>query len=98
MAAPNLPSPQTLALALREGGVLEVRLNRPAQRNSLSEGLIATLQAAIDRLSVEKDVAAVVIAAGGPAFSSGHDLKEVSAHRADADGVVGVRSIEGSRR
>ncbi len=70
----------------RRGRIALLRLNRPAQRNSLSEGLIGALQAAIDRLSADRSVAAVVIAAGGPAFSSGHDLKEMSAHRADADG------------
>lgn len=70
----------------RRGRVAVLTLNRPAQRNSLSEGLIGSLQASIDRLSADPAVAAVVIAAGGPAFSSGHDLKEMSAHRADADG------------
>jgi enoyl-CoA hydratase/carnithine racemase len=70
----------------RRGAVALLTLNRPAQRNSLSEGLIAALQGAIDRLSAEAGVAAVVIAGSGPAFSSGHDLKEMTARRADADG------------
>jgi len=68
------------------GRVLLLTLNRPRQRNSLSEALIASLQAAIDKASHSPDVAAVVIAADGPAFSSGHDLKEMTARRADADG------------
>jgi enoyl-CoA hydratase/carnithine racemase len=70
----------------RRGAVALLTLNRPAQRNSLSEGLIAALQGAIDRLSAEAGVAAVIIAGSGPAFSSGHDLKEMTARRADADG------------
>ena len=70
----------------RRGAVALLTLNRPAQRNSLSEALIAALQQAIDRLSAASDVAAVVIASQGPAFSSGHDLKEMTARRADADG------------
>ena len=70
----------------RRGAVVLLTLNRPGQRNSLSEGLIVALQAAIDRLSAAPDVAAVVLAANGPAFSSGHDLKEMTARRADADG------------
>jgi enoyl-CoA hydratase/carnithine racemase len=68
------------------GRVLLLTLNRPRQRNALSEALIASLQAAIDKASATPDVAAVVIAAEGPVFSSGHDLKEMSARRADADG------------
>ncbi|MFM9940399.1 MAG: enoyl-CoA hydratase [Hyphomicrobiaceae bacterium] len=70
----------------RRGRIAVWKLNRPAQRNSLSEGLISALQVAIDRVSVDRDVAAVVIAADGPAFSAGHDLKEMSARRGDADG------------
>jgi enoyl-CoA hydratase/carnithine racemase len=68
------------------GRVLLLTLNRPRQRNSLSEALIGALQAAIDRASASREVAAVVINANGPAFSSGHDLKEMTARRADPDG------------
>jgi enoyl-CoA hydratase/carnithine racemase len=68
------------------GRVLLLTLNRPRQRNSLSEALITSLQTAIDKASGSPDVAAVVIAADGPAFSSGHDLKEMTARRGDADG------------
>ncbi|MGD9804211.1 MAG: enoyl-CoA hydratase [Hyphomicrobiaceae bacterium] len=68
------------------GRVLLLTLSRPRQRNSLSEALIAALQSAIDKASSASDVAAVVISADGPAFSSGHDLKEMTAHRAEADG------------
>ena len=82
-AAPVAP---TLLLEERRGRVALLTLNRPAQRNCLSEALILALQGAIDRLSCDPDVAAVVINADGPAFSSGHDLKELSARRADADG------------
>lgn len=70
----------------RQDGVAVLTLNRPDQRNCLSEGLILALQAAIDALSTAPDVAAVVIAANGAAFSSGHDLKEMTARRGDADG------------
>ena len=60
-------------------------LNRPAARNSLSEGLIAELHAALDDIHDDASVRAVVIAANGPAFSAGHDMKELTARRADAD-------------
>jgi len=83
--AATMPHERLLVEEAR-GRVLLLKLNRPAQRNSLSEGLITSLQAAIDRASVSPDVAAVVIHADGPAFSSGHDLKEMTARRTDADG------------
>src|SRR5712675_1719421 len=60
-------------------------LNRPAARNSLSEGLIAALHGALKEMHDDNSVRAVVIAANGPAFSAGHDMKELTARRSDAD-------------
>jgi enoyl-CoA hydratase/carnithine racemase len=73
---------------LREtiGSIAILTLNRPAARNSLSEALIADLHSALDTIRDDAGVRAVVIAANGVAFSSGHDLKELTARRADADG------------
>ena len=81
--APATPSP----ILLREsaGHVAVLTLNRPAARNSLSEGLIAELHAALNDIHDDRNVRAVVIAANGPAFSAGHDMKELTARRADAD-------------
>jgi enoyl-CoA hydratase/carnithine racemase len=70
----------------RRGAVAIVTLDRPQARNSLSEAMLAALQCAIDEVSVDPAVAAVVIAAEGPAFSAGHDMKEMTARRSDADG------------
>src|ERR1700709_712458 len=72
---------------LREtlGTIAVLTLNRPAARNSLSEGLIAELHAALSEIHDDASVRAVVIAANGPAFSAGHDMKELTARRADAD-------------
>jgi enoyl-CoA hydratase/carnithine racemase len=61
-------------------------LNRPSARNSLSEALLAALSAAFTDIAADKTIRAVVLAADGPAFSAGHDLKELTAHRSDADG------------
>jgi enoyl-CoA hydratase/carnithine racemase len=69
----------------RRDAVAILTLTRPHARNSLSLDMLAALQVAIDRLSVDRGVSAVVIAAAGPAFSAGHDLKELAAHRADED-------------
>src|SRR5262249_19935599 len=68
----------------RAGGLL-LTLARPEQRNSLSEAMIAALQAAIDRAAEDASVRSVVIAAKGTAFCAGHDLKELTAHRQDGD-------------
>ena len=42
-------------------------------------------QGALDDAAKDKSVRVIVIAADGPAFSSGHDLKEMTAHRQGAD-------------
>lgn len=73
-------------LETRHEGVAILTLNRPAQRNSLSEALICALHGAIDRVSADPEIKVVVIAAEAPAFSAGHDLRELTSRRSDADG------------
>jgi enoyl-CoA hydratase/carnithine racemase len=82
------PHSQEQPILLREthGATAVLMLNRPAARNCLSEALIRELHAALDAIRDDPAVRAVVIAANGPAFSSGHDLKELTARRSDADG------------
>jgi enoyl-CoA hydratase/carnithine racemase len=63
-------------------GALRLTLNDPTTRNSLSETMIDELHSAI----LDADARVIVLAAHGPAFSSGHNLKEITAHRADSDG------------
>ena len=79
-------TPQS-SILLREriGSIAVLTLNRPAARNSLSEGLIAELHSALKETHDDNNVRALVIAANGPAFSAGHDLKELTARRTDAD-------------
>jgi enoyl-CoA hydratase/carnithine racemase len=68
------------------GPVAVITFNRPAQRNTLSEEVIAALHAAFDEIATDTKARALVIASQGPAFSSGHDLKQLTSHRSDADG------------
>ena len=72
-------------LAAKVGPVLRLTLNHPAARNALSSNLMAALQTALDGAANDGSVRAVVIAAEGPAFCAGHDLKEMPAHRKDID-------------
>ncbi len=70
----------------RADGIAILTLARPDLRNSLSEAMLAALQAAVDDAAGDDCVRVVVIAAKGSVFSAGHDLKELTAHRDDADG------------
>ena len=69
-----------------ESGIAVLFLDNPKSRNSLSIAMMAALRGQIALLGADPGVYAIVIAAEGPAFSAGHDLKELTAHRADADG------------
>ena len=73
---------------LREdrGPVALLTLNRPAARNSLSRDLISALTDAVGEISGSEAIRAVVVTGAGSAFSSGHDLREMTAHRTDRDG------------
>jgi enoyl-CoA hydratase/carnithine racemase len=74
-------------IVLREhsGGITLLTLNRPDLRNSLSEAMLSALGEAFVAIAQDAKVRAVVIAANGPVFCAGHDLKELTAHRNDAD-------------
>lgn len=76
---------EPLVLRKDGDGVATLTLNRPAQRNCLSEALMSALTDALNEVRADASVRVVVIAANGPVFSSGHDLKELTAHRADGD-------------
>jgi len=79
--------PTSPPILLREeaGSIAILTLNRPEARNSLSEALLAALGDAFTEIAHEQSVRAVVLAANGPAFSAGHDLKELKSHRSDSD-------------
>ena len=81
----NAPVSPPLVLMAREGAVLRLTLNRGGARNALSEGMMAALQAELDLDAHNSGSRVIVLAADGPAFCAGHDLKEMTAHRADAD-------------
>jgi len=65
-------------LVEREGPVEVVTLNRPGRRNALSLDLMRELIEALDEAGRDQDVRAVILAASGKVFSSGHDLGEMT--------------------
>ena len=75
-------------LVLREttDAIAVLTLNRPDARNSLSAAMIVALGEAFDAIARDRAIRAVVLAANGPAFSAGHDLKEmIATRRSDPD-------------
>jgi enoyl-CoA hydratase/carnithine racemase len=69
----------------RQGPVLRLTLQNPPA-NALSVAVMESLQEELDAARKDDSVRVVVIAAAGKLFSAGHDLKEMTAHRADAGG------------
>jgi enoyl-CoA hydratase/carnithine racemase len=79
MAAPAIRPEEPILICDDAGPVARLTLNRPAARNALSTDLMAALQEALDAIAADASVRVVVIAANGPAFCAGHDLREVRA-------------------
>ncbi len=76
-------TPETLEpILLRDDrdGVATLTLNRPAARNALSAALMSALDDALDAIAKDAGVKVVILAANGPAYCAGHDLKEMRAN------------------
>ena len=61
----------------RDAPVATITMNRPEKRNALSSEMMGELRDALRALSADSEVRAIVLAANGPAFSAGHDLREL---------------------
>ncbi|WP_342362724.1 enoyl-CoA hydratase [Terrarubrum flagellatum] len=84
MSAALQPSPPILRRH-DDKGVATLTLDSQPNRNALSEAMLAALTSELKAIAGDASVRAVILAAEGPVFCPGHDLKEMSAHRADAD-------------
>jgi enoyl-CoA hydratase/carnithine racemase len=84
-AAATTDAPSLILLREDKGGIAILTLNRPQARNSLSEAMLEALGDALTAIAHDRTVRVVVLAANGPAFCAGHDLKEINAHRKDDD-------------
>jgi enoyl-CoA hydratase/carnithine racemase len=60
-----------------DGDVGVITMNRPERRNALSESHLRELVAAVERVAADPAVRAIVVAANGPVFSSGHDIADM---------------------
>jgi enoyl-CoA hydratase/carnithine racemase len=71
---------EPILLKTVENGVATLTLNRPKSYNALSGAMLSALQNALESVEHDSAVRVVVIAAAGPAFCAGHDLKEMRAN------------------
>lgn len=76
---------ETADILIREDsdGIARLTLNRPGARNALSIELMQALLDELKSIAQDKSVKCIVLAANGPAFCAGHDLKDMRAHGQD---------------
>ncbi|MBV1701642.1 MAG: enoyl-CoA hydratase [Hyphomicrobiales bacterium] len=84
--AMNLQTHSSLITSSFAGGVCHLRLTQPSRRNALSLELLEALLDTFSALATDPQVGAIVLSGEGPAFCAGHDLKQLTAARQNADG------------
>ncbi|MDB5869494.1 MAG: enoyl-CoA hydratase/isomerase family protein [Polaromonas sp.] len=67
---------QTLQYEAPAPSVVRISLNRPETRNAQDSRLLYELNDAFDQAAQDDAVSVIILAANGPHFSSGHDLRE----------------------
>jgi enoyl-CoA hydratase/carnithine racemase len=85
---PLSTGPAHLMIELRDA-MAHLRLNRPAKRNALNDGLIAELHTTL--INLPESVRVVVVSGEGAHFSAGLDLSELG-ERSVAEGVLHSRA------
>lgn len=84
-AANDAPRKPLVATLLHEG-VYRIVMQRPERMNSLSSEMMSALSAELEKAAEDREVRVILIGAEGKVFCAGHDLKELTAARAEADG------------
>jgi enoyl-CoA hydratase/carnithine racemase len=68
-----------------DAGVATLTLTAPQNRNALGLAMIDTLILTLADVARDEGARVIVLTGEGPALSAGHDLREIRAHRDDAD-------------
>jgi enoyl-CoA hydratase/carnithine racemase len=80
-----MTSSDILLRDLSDDGILRLTLNDPKRRNALSEAMLGAFGTAFADVGADPSVRVIILAANGPAFCAGHDLKEMTAGRSGPD-------------
>lgn len=70
---------------LLHNGVLRLVLQRPEKMNALSREMMSALSAELTLAELDPAVRVILLGAEGKVFCAGHDLKELTAARAESD-------------
>ena len=80
---------QTITYDMPEPGVGRITMNRPAVRNAQSRRMTYELNDAFTAAAFDDEVTVIVLAAEGPHFSSGHDLRDREDYSRAPVGIAG---------
>jgi enoyl-CoA hydratase/carnithine racemase len=69
---------ESLLLSESRDHIAFLTLNHPEKRNALSHAMLTRLREELHRVAGNRDIRAVILRANGPAFSAGHDLRELA--------------------
>ena len=81
MSAELKTDSEPMLLRSDDGSVTTLTLNRPQARNALSRAMIGAIQDQLDSIAADTSVRVVIIAANGPGFCAGHDMRELMSKR-----------------
>ena len=70
---------------LKENGVLRITLDDQKRRNALSEKMLLALNKIFSAANNDTSISVIVLSSKGPAFSAGHDLKELTSATSNSD-------------
>ncbi|MBT9486060.1 MAG: enoyl-CoA hydratase/isomerase family protein [Rubrivivax sp.] len=82
-------------LVHRDGPVLHLTLNRPAQRNAMSIGMVQALREALTAAEADGQTRVVVLRGAGGHFCAGGDIRDMAAARGDSAAIVQLSAAFG---
>jgi enoyl-CoA hydratase len=76
---------ETILYETPDAHIARIVLNRPETRNSQDTKMLYELNDAFDIAAQDDSIKVIILAANGPHFSSGHDLRELETHQKMAE-------------
>jgi enoyl-CoA hydratase len=86
----------TIRYEIVESNIARITLDRPDVRNAQNRRMTYELNDAFTAAAFDDDVKVIVLAADGPHFSSGHDLKDGEQYELPTIGIAGGHSKPGA--